>query len=223
MDTQNKTVECAVSVTINGEIKNLKIRHREELAEARIKVDDKSVEVKSQKMPSGVALHFEQDDAKIIVTIIKENEEYIYDCFVNEVSVKDGMPWKMGKYELPEILKWQSILEKGLARYTLIEAVRGIVIGLFIFLALVVLKLSLPDFLQNINLVIYFFVSVFPLAIFYALLSPGEFKAGKESLKEYNSYRGVNEEEEETVEEKAEETVEEIVEETATPDQEDNI
>ena len=217
MDAQSKTVECTVGITITGETKNIRIRHKEKLEDARIRVDDKSVEVKSQKMPSGVALYFEQDGAKVTVTIIKENDEYLYDCFVNEVSVKDGMPWKMGKYELPEILKWKSVLEKGLGKYTLIEALRGVIVGLFIFLFLVVLKLLLPNLLQSINLVIYFFISVFPLAIFYALLSPGEFKAGEKSLKEYNSYRGENVEEvipqEET---KTEETTDDIL-----PDVED--
>ena len=219
MDTQNKTIECAVSVTINDEIKNIKIRHKEDLENARVMVDDNSVEVKSQKLPLGAALYFEQDGAKVVVTIIKENEEYLYDCFVNEVSIKDGMPWKLGKYELPEILKWQSILEKGMARYTLTEAVKGIIVGLFIFLFLVVLKLLLPNFLQSINLLVYFFISVFPLAIFYALLSPGEFKAGNESVKQYNSYRGAKKEEE-TEEEPVEE---ESAEELTTSDVEDNI
>ena len=212
MDAQSKTVECTVSITINEEIKNIRIRHKEELSEARIRVDEKTVEVKSQKFPSGVALHFEQDGAKVIVTIIKENDQYIYDCFVNEVSVKDGMPWKMGKYELPEIFKWQAILEKGLGRYTLIETLRGVIVGLFIFLFLVVLKLLLPTLLQSINLMIYFFISIFPLAIFYAVLSPSEFKAGEKSLKEYNSYRGEKIEEVISQEEtKTEETIEDIL------------
>lgn len=212
MDTQNKTIECAVSITINEEIKNIRIRHKEELSEARIRVDEKTVEVKSQKLPSGAALHFEQDDAKVIVTIVKEDDQYIYDCFVNEVSVKDGMPWKMGKYEIPEILKWQPILEKGLGRYTLSETVKGAIVGLFIFLFLVVLKLIFQNFLQNINLIVYFLISIFSLAGFYALLSPSEFKAGAESVKQYKSYRGGKVKEEETVEETTVSNIEDNIE-----------
>ncbi len=212
MDTQNKTIECAVSITINEEIKNIRIRHKEELSEARIRVDEKTVEVKSQKLPSGAALHFEQDGAKVIVTIVKEDDQYIYDCFVNEVSVKDGMPWKMGKYEFPEILKWQPILEKGLGRYTLSETIKGAIVGLFIFLFLVVLKLIFQNFLQNINLIVYFLISIFSLAGFYALLSPGEFKAGAESVKQYKSYRGEKVKEEESVEEATVSNIEDNIE-----------
>ena len=190
MDAQNKTIECAVNVSINDEIRNIKIRHKEQIMDARIRVDEESVEVKAQKMPSGVALHFEQDGAKVIVTIIKDGSNYIYDCFVNQVSVKDGMPWKIGKYDLPEVLKWRTMIEKGMKKYIISEAVRGAIVGFVIFLILVFFKLILPNFLESMNLLIYFFVSVLTLSIFYALLSPGEFKAGNESVKEYNSYRG---------------------------------
>ncbi len=210
MDAQNKTIECAVNVSINEEIKNIKIRHKEQLMDARIRVDDKIVEVKAQKLPSGAALHFEQDGAKVIVTIIKDGSEYIYDCFVNQVSVKDGMPWKMGKYELPEILKWQSILEKGMKKYILSETVKGLIVGFVIFLLLVLLKIVLPTFLENMNLFIYFPISVLPLAIFYALLSPGEYKAGEKSLEEYNSYRGAKIEEDTVETTDREETIENI-------------
>ena len=63
MDTQNKTVECTVSVTINDEIKNIRIRPNEQMWDARIRVNDKTVEVKSKKIPNGGALFFEQNGA----------------------------------------------------------------------------------------------------------------------------------------------------------------
>ncbi len=189
MDTRNKTVECTVSVTINDEIKNIRIRHNEQMWEARIRVNDKTVDVKSKKIPNGGALFFEQDGANVIITILKEKDEYVYDCFVNEVSVKDDMPWKLGKYEFPDVLKWKTVLEKGLIKYVITEGVKGAIVGSFIFLLLVVFKFLFPNFLESINLLVYFFISIIPLAVFYALLSPAEFKAGEKSLKEYNSYR----------------------------------
>lgn len=202
MANENVKVECSVDVTIDNEVKNIKIRHNSDVCEARIRIDDRTVEANSKKLSDGGALFFEYGQSKIVVTIRNIKGEYSYDCFVNGISVKDDMPWKLGKYELPDVLKWQDISKKGMKYYIITEAIKGAIVGCSIFIMLCLFKLVMPEFLQGINLPIYMVISIVPLPILYAILSPREFKAGMESIDLYKSYR--SEEVEETAAEKEE-------------------
>ncbi len=193
---ENKSVECSVNITIDNEIKNIRIRHNQDVCDARIRVDDKIVEVKSRTIQNGGALFFDYDQSKIIITIMNIQDEYVYDCFVNGISVKDDMPWKLDRYELPDVLKWENRIEKGLKKYIISEAIKGAIVGCAIFLMLFIFKLIMPDLLQRINMFVYMAISIIPLPVIYALLSPSEYKAGVKAVELYNSYRGEKQEEE---------------------------
>jgi|GEM_PF-2134976 len=185
----NKRVECSVDVVIDNQVRNIKIRHNQQVCDARIRVDEKTVEAKSQILQNGGALFFDYSNSKIIITIMNINEEYVYDCFVNGISVKDDMPWKLGKYELPDVLKWEKRIQKGMKKYIINEAIKGAVTGMAIFLLLFILKLIMPDLMQKINMFLYLLISIIPLTAIYALLSPNEYKQGAKSVELYKSFR----------------------------------
>ena len=106
------------------------------------------------------------------------------------------MPWQIGKFTVPQVMKWRANVRLGMTRYILTETFKGAFIGAALFIVLFIIAKINPDFL-NLKLgLLHLALFCVPLAALYAALSPYEFNTAKKAVDIFEKYQNGETEEE---------------------------
>ena len=181
-------MECYIDITVNQTERRISIQHDDRPCDAKISVDGNEVETRVRMMPkNGGALFFDVDGKNVIVAISSQlsGDGWDYDCFVDGYSVVNGMPWTLGKLDLPAVLKWERERRSGKNSYFLLCCAKGALIGCGIFLVIFLISLF-----SNIKISwVHPIICLLPLIALYAAFAPSEWKKNEQAYQEYLSYR----------------------------------
>ncbi len=99
-------------------------------------MDGTAVETDSSMISGGAQIKFKAAGSQIMIFILESGDDYDYDCFVDGISVKNGAPFEVNGYTFTKALSWKQKRLANKNKYILVEALKGIIAGCVIFLAL---------------------------------------------------------------------------------------
>ena len=136
---------------------------------------------------NGGAHYFEVDGHQLVLVIARSDSDqpWEYDCFVDDVSVVNGMPFWFGKADLVTVRRWEKSRRGGKINYWLVACAKGALIGCAIFFVLFV-----GGWIGRMDITwVHLVVSVVPLTALYAIFVPFEWKNNEAAYHQYLSYR----------------------------------
>lgn len=166
------------------------IAHDEEICDAEISVDGTAVETDSSMISGGAQIKFKAACSQIMIFILESGDDYDYDCFVDGISVKNGAPFEVNGYTFTKALSWKQKRLANKNKYILVEALKGIIAGCVIFLALYFVQYISTAFYHifDAHWGIFMIASlVLPTALF-AIIAVGDYKKNEAAYNEYKKY-----------------------------------
>ncbi len=182
--------ELYINIEVNGKIHKIDINHNEEIGDAEFFVDGEAVNAAGSMIFRGSKFKFPVDGAEVIITIMKNDGEYDYNCFVNGISVKDKAPFTVDGMDYPSKISWEQKRKGGKGRYILSEVLKGVILGCIIFFALFLTKSFAPRIFSSFERYKALFAVaciVLPSA-FFALIAAGDYKKNEKAYEKYNEY-----------------------------------
>ena len=189
--------ELYIDIDINSSNHRITVKHSKTICDAQILLDDQAVKTSLKTLAYGGAFIFSYDDTQIIITISDNNpknssdkENYSYDCFVDGISVKNGAPFEVNGYTFTKALSWKQKRLANKNKYILVEALKGIIAGCVIFLALYFVQYISTAFYHifDAHWGIFMIASlVLPTALF-AIIAVGDYKKNEAAYNEYKKY-----------------------------------
>ena len=99
-----------IDVMLGDKSHRIQIRHEDRPCDAYIAVDGQQVSSRLKMLPyNGGAHYFEVDGHQLVLVIARSDSDqpWEYDCFVDDVSVVNGMPFWFGKADLVTVRRWE--------------------------------------------------------------------------------------------------------------------
>lgn len=176
-----------IDVLIGDASHRIQIKHEERPCDAYIAVDEQQISTKLKMLPYNGGAHFFEIDGHRLVLVISRNAPegpWEYDCFLDDQSVVNGMPFWFGKADLVTVKRWEKSRRGGKLNYWIMSCAKGALIGCAIFLLLLV-----GGWVGRMEITwIYLLVSVLPLVALYAVFVPFEWKNNEKSYAQYLSF-----------------------------------
>ena len=177
-----------IDVMLGDKSHRIQIRHEDRPCDAYIAVDGQQVSSRLKMLPyNGGAHYFEVDGHQLVLVIARSDSDqpWEYDCFVDDVSVVNGMPFWFGKADLVTVRRWEKSRRGGKINYWLVACAKGALIGCAIFFVLFV-----GGWIGRMDITwVHLVVSVVPLTALYAIFVPFEWKNNEAAYHQYLSYR----------------------------------
>lgn len=189
-DVKMEKNELYINIEVNGKIHKIDINHNEEIGDAEFFVDGETVNAAGSMVFRGSKFKFPVDGAEVIITIMKNDGEYDYNCFVNGVSVKNNAPYTVDGMDFPDLVRWEQKRKAGKGRYIFVEVLKGVILGCIIFFALFLTKSFAPRIFASFEKYKALFAVaciVLPSA-FFAVIAAGDYKKNEKAYEKYTEY-----------------------------------
>lgn len=175
-----------IDVLIGDVSHRIQIKHEERPCDAYIAVDEQQISTKLKMLPYNGGVHFFEIDGHRLALVISRNgpeSSWEYDCFLDDQSVVNGMPFWFGKADLVAVKQWEKNRRGGKLNYWMMSCAKGALIGCAIFLLLFV-----GGWIGRMEITwIHLLVSVLPLVVLYAIFVPFEWKNNEKSYAQYRA------------------------------------
>ena len=183
--------ELYINIEVNDKIHKIDINHNEEIGDAEFFVDGEAVNTVGSMIFCGSKFKFSVDGAEVIITIMKKDGEYDYNCFVNGISVKDKTPFTIDGMDYPSMVSWEQKRKNGKGKYILGEVLKGVILGCIIFFALFFTRSFAPRIYSSFEKYrALFAVACIALpSIFFALIATGDYKKNEKTYEKYAEYK----------------------------------
>lgn len=175
-----------IDVLIGDVSHRIQIKHEERPCDAYIAVGEQQISTKLKMLPYNGGAHFFEIDGHRLVLVISRSgleSSWEYDCFLDDQSVVNGMPFRFGKGDLVTVKQWEKNRRGGKFNYWMMSCAKGALIGCAIFLLLLV-----GGWVGRMEITwVHLLVSVLPLVALYAIFVPFEWKNNEEAYAQYRS------------------------------------
>lgn len=178
--------DCYIDVVLGDATHRIQIKHDDKPCDAYIALDGEQISTRLKMLPYNGGVHFFECDGHRLALMIEHKEGgWEYDCFVDDQSVVNGMPFWFGKTDLVTLKRWEKSRRGGKANYWMLSCAKGALIGCAIFLVLFV-----GGWIAHMNITwVHLVASVVPLAALYAIFVPFEWKNNEQAYQQYLSAR----------------------------------
>lgn len=179
-----------INIELNGNVRKIDIVHDDRVADAEIYVDGNQTEVSPSIVPGGAKLEFSVENTPVIITVIKKDGKYDYNCFVDRISVKDKMPFKIGRFDYPAFLNWEQKRGGGKGKFIAVEALKGVIIGCIIYLVLFFSEgIYAPVYYAFERYKMLFMLACLAIpAVLFAIIAIGDYRKNEEAYEEFKKY-----------------------------------
>lgn len=183
--------ELYINVEIGENTHRIDIAHDDEVCDGEISLDGKKIETDASIISGGARFKFEAEGIPVIILILEKDGEYDYDCFVNGISVKNNMPFEIDGYTYPKALAWKKKRMDSKQRYIVVEALKGVIVGCIIFLALYFIQYVSDSFsnIFNRNWMIFMPICLVLPTLLFTVLAGGDYKKNEEAYEKFKKYQ----------------------------------